>query len=74
MNKREVRNIEIPENYDEALLTANKEDWQCAVLEEHQSLIDNDAYEEVEKCTQTRDGYSPLKLMNMVYQQSLKHV
>ena len=52
MNQREVRDIEIPENYDEALLTANKEEWQCAVLEEHQSLIDNDAYEEVEKCTQ----------------------
>ena len=52
IDQQRVSDIEIPKNYDEALLTANKEDWQCAVLEEYQSLIDNDAYEEVEKCTQ----------------------
>ena len=45
-------NIEIPEDYNEAILTANKEDWQCALLEQYQSLIDNYAYEDVEKCTQ----------------------
>ena len=52
MDQQRGCNIEIPEDYNEAILTANKEDWQCALLEQYQSLIDNDAYEEVEKCTQ----------------------
>ena len=51
MDQQRVCNIEMPEDYDKAL-TANKEHWQCAVLEEYQSLIANDAYEEVEKCLQ----------------------
>ena len=33
MDQQKVCNIEIPEDYDQALLTANK-DWQCAVLKE----------------------------------------
>ena len=52
MDQQRGCNIEIPEDYNEALLTANKEDWQCALLEQYQSLIDNYAYEDVEKCTQ----------------------
>ena len=52
MDQQRGCNIEIPEDYNEALLTANKEDWQCALLEQYQSLIDYDAYEDVEKCTQ----------------------
>lgn len=55
MDQQRVCNIEIPEDYDKAL-TANKEHWQCAVLEEYQSLIANDAYEEVEKCLQKIDS------------------
>ena len=43
---------EIPRDYTEALVSPHKDKWQCAMLEEYQSLIDNDVFEEVQKNSQ----------------------